>query len=57
MYTPEMRESIAKVEASRARRMNERYPSLAPDERQDILKKFHPDFIADAMRPLRVGAN
>jgi succinate dehydrogenase / fumarate reductase flavoprotein subunit len=57
MYTSEIRESIAKVETSRARRMNERYPSLAPDERQDILKKFHPDFIADAMRPLCIGAN
>ncbi len=56
-YTPEMRESIGKVEASRTRRLKERHPSLSPDERQAILKKFHPDFIASAMRPLRVGPN
>ncbi len=57
MYTPEMSESIAKVEATRTRRLNERYPSLSPDERQEILKKFHPDYIEAAMRPLRVGPN
>jgi succinate dehydrogenase / fumarate reductase flavoprotein subunit len=57
MYTPEMRESIKKVEASRARRMTERFPSLSPDERQAILKRFHPDYIAAAMRTLRVGPN
>ncbi len=56
-YTPEMRESLAKVEASRTRRLQERFPSLSPDERQAILKKFHPDYIADAMRALRVGPN
>ncbi|MBI5034739.1 MAG: FAD-binding protein [Chloroflexi bacterium] len=56
-YTPEMTESIRRVEASRQRRLTERYPSLSPDERQDVLKKFHPDYIQAAMRPLRVGAN
>lgn len=57
MYTPEMRESIQKVEASRSPRLSERYPSLSPDERQGILKKFHPDYIAAAMRPLLIGPN
>ncbi len=57
MYTSEMHESIQRVEASRSRRLTERHPSLSPEERQDILKKFHPDFIASAMRPLRVGPN
>ena len=57
MYTPEMRESIARVEASRAKRSAERYPSLSPEERQDLLKKFHPDYVQAAMRTLRVGPN
>lgn len=56
-YTPEMRESIARVEASRPRRLTERYPNLSPDERQALLKKFHPDYIEAAMRTLRVGPN
>ncbi len=57
MYTPELRESINKVEASRSRRRAERFPGLSPDERQAILKKFHPDYISAAMRPLRIGPN
>jgi succinate dehydrogenase / fumarate reductase flavoprotein subunit len=57
MYTPEMRESIAKVEASRPRRLKERYPSMTPEERQAVLKKFHPDYVEAAMRPLRIGPN
>ncbi len=57
MYTPEMHESIEKVEQSRARRLKERHPSLSPDERQEILKKFHPDYVEAAMRPLRLGPN
>lgn len=57
MYTAEMRESIQKVEASRQRRLSERFPSMAPEERQTILRKFHPDYIEAAMRPLRVGPN
>lgn len=56
-YTPEMRESIARVEASRPRRLTERYPSLSPEERQAVLKKFHPDYIEAAMRALRLGPN
>lgn len=57
MYTPEMRDSIALVEASRSRRLNEKFPNLSPDERQAILKQFHPDYISTAMRPLRIGPN
>ncbi len=57
MYTSEMQESIAQVEASRARRLTERHPNLSPEERQEILKQFHPDYIQAAMRPLRIGPN
>ncbi len=56
-YTPAMRESIANVEASRANRLKERYPSLSPEERQVVLKRFHPDYIESAMRALSVGPN
>lgn len=57
MYTPEMRESIARVHASRSRRMTETFPNLLPDERQAILRKFHPDYLEGAMRPLKLGPN
>ena len=56
-YPVEMRESLAKVEASRSRRLTETYPRLAPQERETILHTFHPDYIADAFREIRVGPN
>ncbi len=56
-YTAEISESIQRVEASRSRRLNERFPSISPDERQSILTRFHPDFITAAMRPLLIGPN
>jgi len=52
-----MNESLLKVEASRSRRLKERFPALSADERQDLLKRFHPDYIGASMRALRVGPN
>jgi succinate dehydrogenase/fumarate reductase flavoprotein subunit len=56
-YTPEMHELIKVVEATRARRINERYPSMSLEERQKLLQVFHPDYIKAGMRELRVGAS
>jgi succinate dehydrogenase / fumarate reductase flavoprotein subunit len=52
-----MLESLEKVEASRSRRLVETYPRLSPEERQSILRKFHPDYITEAFRELRLGPN
>jgi len=56
-YPTSIRESLAKVEASRARRAQETYPRLSPQERETILRAFHPDYISDAFRQLQVGPN
>jgi succinate dehydrogenase/fumarate reductase flavoprotein subunit len=56
-YPASIRESLAKVEASRTRRLAEEYPRFAPQERQAILREFHPDYKRDAFRQLRVGPN
>jgi len=56
-YPAEMRESLAKVEASRQNRLNETFPKLNPQEREHILHTFHPDYISDAFREIRVGPN
>lgn len=56
-YPTEMRESLAKVEASRARRLHETYPRLSPAERQSLLNSFHPDYISEAFREIRLGPN
>jgi succinate dehydrogenase/fumarate reductase flavoprotein subunit len=54
-YTPAMRESITRVEASRPARLQETWPMLSPAEKQEILRKFHPDYKPEGMRELRVG--
>ncbi|MBW2182233.1 MAG: hypothetical protein JRF49_00005, partial [Deltaproteobacteria bacterium] len=46
-YTDEMKELIKKVEATRPQRIemsrkNEHFPDLPLEEREKVLKKFHP---------------
>lgn len=57
MYTPEMMELIKKVEATRPSRKGVDYPRMTPEERQDVLKNFHPDFIDAGFRSIKVGVN
>ncbi len=54
-YTPAMRESIGRVEASRPARLQETWPMMSPTEKQEILQRFHPDYKPEGMRELRVG--
>jgi succinate dehydrogenase/fumarate reductase flavoprotein subunit len=56
-YTPEMWESIRKVEATRQRRLKETHPRMPPKEQKEILKRFHPDYVEGGMRELLVGPN
>ena len=56
-YPPELKTSLEKVEASRQRRLTETYPRLNPQEREIILHTFHPDYIEDAFREIRLGPN
>ncbi|NLA08043.1 MAG: succinate dehydrogenase/fumarate reductase flavoprotein subunit, partial [Firmicutes bacterium] len=56
-YTPKMNESIQAVEATRQRRYAERHLRLSPEEKQRLLKEFHPDFRPDTMRPIKVGVS
>jgi succinate dehydrogenase/fumarate reductase flavoprotein subunit len=54
-YTPAMRESIERVEATRSARLEETWPMMTPVEKQEILRAFHPDYKPESMRELRVG--
>lgn len=56
-YPDTMRASLAKVEATRSRRMGETYPRLSPAEREQILRSYHPDHIPEAFREIRLGPN
>ncbi|MGD2164958.1 MAG: FAD-binding protein [Anaerolineae bacterium] len=54
-YPAEMRESIKQVEATRMRRLDETYPRMSMEERERVLDDFHPDYIEEKMRAVRVG--
>jgi len=56
-YTPEMRELIKVVEATRPQRIGQRFPSMTMEEREQVLNSFHPDYIKANMREIRVGVN
>jgi len=56
-YPTPIRESLEKVEATRPARTQETYPRLSPQEREDILHTFHPDYITEAFREIRLGPN
>ncbi|MEE8162767.1 MAG: succinate dehydrogenase/fumarate reductase flavoprotein subunit, partial [Anaerolineae bacterium] len=54
-YPPEMRESIKKVEATRPGRLQETFPMMTPEQKQEVLGKFHPDYRTEGFREIRVG--
>jgi succinate dehydrogenase / fumarate reductase flavoprotein subunit/L-aspartate oxidase len=59
-YTPELKNLIKIVEKTRPARVEkkkrgEEFPAIPVDKRQEILKKYHPDFIEGTRKKLRVG--
>ena len=56
-YPPEMQESIRRVEATRMRRLKETMPTMSLEEREQVLNAFHPDYIKERMRGIRVGVS
>lgn len=59
-YTPEMKELIKRVEATRPARVamarrGENFPALTLEERAVVLEKFHPDYQKEGRVALRVG--
>ncbi len=56
-YTAEMHESLLRVEATRSARLTETFPRLSAQAKDEILRKFHPDFIPEAFATIRVGPN
>ena len=56
-YPEYMRESIEAVEKTREKRLKETFPLMSLEERDEILRKFHPDYKEEAKRPVKVGPN
>jgi len=57
MYPAEIEESMAKVEATRRKRLEEDFPRFTPEVKTQLLHAFHPDFVEKGMRELVVGPN
>lgn len=56
-YPEYLRDSIKKVEATRPQRLKETHRKLTAEEIDELLKKFHPDYIKKAQREIMVGPN
>ena len=57
MYTPEMLESIARVEANRAKNLATEPRRMTAEEKDALLKAFHPDYKEEQFTRLQVGPN
>ena len=57
MYTPEMLESIRKVEATRAARMGVEPRRMTAEEKDELLRAFHPDYRPEGFKEIKVGPN
>ncbi|MBI5014882.1 MAG: FAD-binding protein [Deltaproteobacteria bacterium] len=61
-YTPEMKELIKRVEATRAERIErtrkgEYFTPMTLEQREEVLGRFHPDYMAAGRRSVTLGPN
>jgi succinate dehydrogenase/fumarate reductase flavoprotein subunit len=54
-YPDYMQESLKKVEETRMGRIGKRLPAMTARQKDDILKKYHPDWRIDQKRELKLG--
>ncbi len=57
MYPKEFEKSIRKVEETRQERLKNPPERLSEEEKEELLKKWHPDYKPEAKRKLRVGVS
>ncbi len=57
MFTAEMLESIKKVEATREERMKTEPRRMTAEEKDALLKAYHPDYREDGFAEIKVGPN
>ena len=57
MFTPEMLESIKKVEATRAQRMGMEPRRMTAEEKDELLKAYHPDYRPEGFKEIKIGPN
>ncbi|MDO5337307.1 MAG: FAD-dependent oxidoreductase [Eubacteriales bacterium] len=57
MFTPEMMESVKKVEATREARMGMEPRRMTAEEKDQLLKAYHPDYKENAFEEIKIGPN
>ena len=57
MFTSEMLESIKKVEATRAMRMGMEPRRMTAEEKDALLKAYHPDYRPEGFKEIKIGPN
>lgn len=57
MFTDEMRKSIKKVEATRKERMKNEPGRMSAEEKESLLKHYHPDFKEEGFCDIQIGPN
>ncbi len=57
MFTPEMLESVKKVEATRAERMKTEPRRMTAEEKDTLLKAYHPDYRKEGFTEIKIGPN
>ena len=56
-YPQELQKSIEKLVSTRPQRLKQTIPLLSPDNKEKLLKDFHPDYKPGTQRKLKLGAN
>jgi len=56
-YPEYMVESIKKVEEKRQKNLDVDTPAMTMEERDEVLRKFHPDYMESTKREVKVGPN
>ncbi len=57
MYPPELQSNIALVEAGREERLKIPFKRISLEEKNALLKTYHPDYVEGAMRAIKIGPN
>lgn len=56
-FTEDMLKSMAKVEVTRAQRLHASIKRFTAEEKEELLKEFHPDYSSKGFKVLEVGPN
>lgn len=56
-YPSTLQDSLNRVVASRERRLGETFPRATSEEKEQVLRDYHPDYRAETFAALRIGPN